>query len=321
MRVCGFYPGVMFVLLLALPAQLKAQTQVPGQIPVQTEAQTLAQTPVQVPVKVQPKAPTRAETLADIRQELGFLHVEIQGLRRQMSTTGPGQQIVGGTEIERLNAIEGELQRLTGRVERMQFHIERIVKDGTNRIGDLEYRLVKLEGGDTSKLGKTTTLGGNTQKIDTPLVPPVTPTTTPAQTATPSVPSSGNLAVSEQADFNAAKAAYEKGTYQQAVALLSAFVKNYPSSPLGAGAYYWRGEAYAGLDKWSNAARSFLKSFSGAPNSNFAPRALYRLGVSLDKIGQRDEACLTLKEVGTRYPGSQSQTDAQQEIDTLQCSG
>ena len=36
-----------------------------------------------------------------------------------------------------------------------------IVSDGTNRVRDLEYRLVELEGGDVSKIDFATTLGGD----------------------------------------------------------------------------------------------------------------------------------------------------------------
>jgi hypothetical protein len=59
-----------------------------------------------------------------------------------------------------VNSIEAELSRLTARTEELSNRIDRIVADGTNRIGDLEFRLVELEGGDVSRLGETSTLGG-----------------------------------------------------------------------------------------------------------------------------------------------------------------
>lgn len=255
-------------------------------------------------------AQTRKETLADIRQELSFLYVEIQNLKREQSTTGVTQTLTtgGDTEIQRLDALEAELQRLTGKVEKLQFRVNRIVKDGTNRIGDLEYRLVKLEGGDVSKLGETTTLGGDASKVVVPVVPQPQPGTQ-------------DLAVAEKGDFDAAKAAYDKGDYKKAADLFAAYGTTYPGGSLTAEAYYWRGQALAELNDWSNAARSFLQSFSATPDSPFAPKALFRLGVSLDKIGQRDEACLTLNEVGVRYPGSESDTNAKTKMTALGCSG
>ena len=41
-------------------------------------------------------AQPRTETLADIRQELTVLHVEIQKLKRELSTTGGAATATGG---------------------------------------------------------------------------------------------------------------------------------------------------------------------------------------------------------------------------------
>lgn len=251
-------------------------------------------------------AQTRRESLADIRQELSFLYVEIQRLKQELSTTGDGQSVSGaGTQLKRLDAVEGELQRITGKVEELEFRIDRIVRDGTRRIGDLEFRLVELEGGDVSKLGETTTLGGEPLKT-----PPVV--VVPDSTRT-------ELAVSEESDYVAAKQAFDEGDHVRAAELFAAFTEAYPGGPMTAEAHYYRGESLAALSNWSSAARSFLQAFSSAPDSDIAPQALYRLGVSLDKIGQRQEACLTLNEVGIRYPGSDAGNLAKADMSAMDC--
>ncbi|MEY8843105.1 tol-pal system protein, partial [Cribrihabitans sp. XS_ASV171] len=107
-------------------------------------------------------AQDRAQTLADIRQELTVLHVEIQRLRREFSTTGaPSSNLSGSSVLERVDAIEAELQRLTRQTEQLTQRIDRVVADGTNRVGDLEFRLCELEADcDIAKLSEGTTLGG-----------------------------------------------------------------------------------------------------------------------------------------------------------------
>jgi tol-pal system protein YbgF len=253
-------------------------------------------------------AQTREETLADIRQELSFLFVEMQQLKQELSTTGAANGVEGDTVLQRLDALEGELRRITGKTEELEFRIDNIVRDGTNRIGDLEFRLVELEGGDVSTLGETSTLGGDLTQTPPPLV------TTPPENGS-------DLAVSEEVDFDNAKAAYDGGDLESAASLFTGFIEDYPGGPLTADAQYWRGEALAGLGEWSSAARAFLQSFSSGPENDLAPQALYRLGVSLDKIGQTEEACLTLNEVSARYPGVDAAARAEGTMANLGCAG
>lgn len=136
------------------------------------------------------------QTLADIRQELVVLNTEVQRLKRELSTTGGvGGGAAGGTVLDRVNTIEIELRRLTDKTEQLEFRIDSVVTDGTNRVGDLEFRLCELEEGcDISALGDTLTLGGGD-----------TPATTPA--ATQPVTDAPQLATQEKADFERAQEA------------------------------------------------------------------------------------------------------------------
>jgi len=253
-------------------------------------------------------AQSRAETLADIRQELSLLYAEIQRLNRELSTTGAGTTVTGESYLQRLDSLEAELSRITGMVERLEHRVERVVKDGTNRIGDLEFRLVELEGGDVTKLGEATTLGGpDPNQVN------VNDTTNPTTSDT------AELAVSEEVDFDKAKAAFDEGNYEAAADAFLAFTEAYPGGPLTAEAQYWRGEALSGMRDWSNAARSYLQAFSSAPDNRIAPDALYKLGISLDKIGQNNDACLTLNEVGIRYPEAEAASLARRDMAALNC--
>ncbi len=252
-----------------------------------------------------------AQTLADIRQELTVLHVEVQRLRRELSTTGAANvTLTGASVLERVAAIETELQRLTAQTEQVSHRIDRVVTDGTNRIGDLEFRLVELEGGDVSQLGETTTLGGD-------------PTVAPGDASgggvvIPSTPTE-ELAVGEEADFQIASKALADGEYQKATELFASFEQSYPGSPLAAEANLNRGKAFDGLGDTREAARAYLASFTANANGPVAPDALFELGAALGRLGQADQACVTLGEVGVRFPGSGAATSAQQEMINLSC--
>ncbi|QDI75005.1 MULTISPECIES: tol-pal system protein YbgF [Leisingera] len=258
-----------------------------------------------------PLAAQDQQTLADIRQELTVLHVEVQRLKRELSTTGsPSADVSGNTVLDRVAAIEGELQRLTLKTEELGHRIDRIVADGTNRIGDLEFRLVELEGGDVGALGETTTLGGG----ELPAAVAVAPQTADGGTA------GGELAIGEQADFDAAEALLAEGQYQEAAEKLAAFNQAYPGSPLAAAAEFSRGKALDGLGDTREAARAYLAAFSGNSAGPVAPKALFELGAALGRLGQTDQACVTLSEVGVRFPGTSAEEEARAELAKLGCS-
>ena len=250
---------------------------------------------------------SQEETLADIRQQLTVLFVDVQRLRRELSTTGGlNSGVVGNTPLDRLNAIEAELQRLTSNAEQLEFRVNRITSEANNRIGDLNFRLCELEAGcDIGQLDDTP-LGG----IQTPTTPAITPD---QGTGGPAV------AIGEQGDIERAQAALAAGDFRSAADQLATFGTTYPGSPLAADADYLRGEALEGLGQTTEAARAYLAAFSGNPTGPKAPDALFKLGASLGQIGQTQDACLTLAEVNVRFPGNPAVADAQAEMQALGC--
>ncbi len=254
----------------------------------------------------------QAETLADIRQELAVLFVELQKLKRELSTTGGAAQPAGGGAfLDRVNAIEAQVQRLTAKTEELEFRIDRVVRDGTNRVGDLEFRLCEIEPGcDIAGLEPGGTLGG---------VAPATGGGT-----APTAPETGTgdgpqLAISEREDFERATAAFEAGEHAQAAEHFAAFLAAYPGSPLSGQAGLMRGRALEAADQQSAAARAYLDTFSAAPDGPEAAPALYLLGRALGRLGQTDEACVMLGQVAPRYPGTEVVAEAEAEMARLGC--
>lgn len=247
-----------------------------------------------------------AQTLADIRQELTVLSVEMTKLKRELATTGTA----GGVQLpvsvlERVNAMESELSRVTSKTEELEFRINRIVDDGTRRVADLEFRLVELEGGDISTLGETTTLGG----ADQATAPAAAPKSHTSQ-----------LAVGEQDDFKRAQEALASGDFRAASDQFTTFNQTYPGSPLAPEADLRRGDALKGTGDTREAARAYLASFGASPSGPNAPESLFKLGASLGALGQSAEACVTLGEVPARFPNSEFATAAGAEQSKLGCS-
>lgn len=257
-------------------------------------------------------AAQQADTLADIRQDMAVLQVELVRLKQELNTTGGASVGLGGTALDRITTIEAELQRITAKAEELEFRLNRVVTDGTNRLGDLEFRLCELDPAcDLGSLGKTAPLGGTAVSTAPPAVA--------------SLPSSdalvvdGELAVSEEADFIAARDALEAGDANGAAQLFALFRETYPGSPLEAPALIGEGRALAEQGDTREAARRYLQAYSGYPDAPAAPEALWRLGVALAALGSTPEACVTLGEVANRYPGSDFITRATASRGELGC--
>lgn len=233
------------------------------------------------------------QTLADIRQDMSVLFVELQKLKRELSTTGASTVTLPPGALDRINAIEAELQRLTAKTEELDFRVSQVAEDGARRLGDLEFRLCELEAGcDIGALGKSPTLGGATSAPA-----PATPQPAPATGGT-------ELAVGEETDFRRAGEALAQGDFQSAADQFAAFRQTYPGGPLEAQALVAEGRALEGLGNTREAARRYLEAYAGYPDDSAGPEALWRLGAALGDLGNVAEACVTLSEVAGRYPGS-----------------
>jgi tol-pal system protein YbgF len=243
--------------------------------------------------------PARGETLADLRAELGALGAELAALRSELVATGSLAQVGGATALARMDAIEAALVRLTARAEELEIRVGRIVADGTNRLADLEFRIVELEGGDPAQLGTPPPLGGGGAPGGT-------------TTASGAIPS-------EQASLDRAREVLGQGDFRAAAELLAAHAAAFPAGPLTGEAHFLRGEALERQDDTPGAARAYLESFSGFPDGPRAADALLRLGLALARLGQGPEACITLAEVGVRYPGSAAAGAALAAMPGLNC--
>jgi tol-pal system protein YbgF len=260
-------------------------------------------------VPVLGQAQDRAQTLADIRAELGALAAEFNALKAELVASGAAATgAAGGDALQRMDTIEAELARLTARTEEVELKLNRVVSDGTNRIGDIEYRLCEVtEGCDPTTLGATPPLGGSGGDVGGAAVAPVA-----TDTGTGTAPATGGteLAVAEKEDFDRAKEVLGQGDFPRAAELFATYAQSYPGGPLVPEAHFQRGEALTRMGDTGNAARAYLDAFSADQTGPFAPDALLKLGEGLGTLGQVQEACVTLAEVGKRFPASTAATQS-----------
>lgn len=262
-------------------------------------------------------AQDRKQTLADIQAELDVLGKQFVQLKQELLTSGAvSTGAAGGSALQRLDSIEAEMSRLTSKTEAIELKLNRVVTDGTNRLGDLEFRVCELETGcDPASLPETAPLGGGstgTAKVAPSAAPPAKP-------AGAASTGGAELAVGEQGDFDRAKGVLDKGDFRQAADLFDTFAKTYPGSPLTQDAQFLRGDALQKAGDTANAGRAYVDAFSASPDGPRAGSALVNLGRILGQLGQVPDACVTLTEVGHRFPGSTDATQAQAAMQELRC--
>ncbi|NYS24033.1 tol-pal system protein YbgF [Rhodobacteraceae bacterium 2376] len=256
--------------------------------------------------------PARADTLADLRVEVERLATDMARLRAELLPgDGSSPPAVDGDTLERIDRIEAALSRLTGQAEELDFRIRQIVRDATNRLGDIEFRLVELEGGDPTQLGTTPPLGG----VDLSL---------PGQTTTPeSAPEAEAdaplMAADEQRTFDQAVALLEDGRADEAAEALKAFLEAYPGGPMTEQAQLRLGEAHRARGATGDAARTYLNLFTAAPQGRHAPAALLALGEALAELGETAEACVMFEELSDRFPGSDEEARGREAFARLSC--
>ncbi|MFM8746759.1 MAG: tol-pal system protein YbgF [Aestuariivirga sp.] len=90
--------------------------------------------------------------------------------------------------------------------------------------------------------------------------------------------------------------------YGEAEAGFTTFLQKYPEHSLAGSAQYWLGETFYVQGDFKSAAAHFLRGYKTYPKSRRAPDSLLKLGISLNRLGQGDQACAALAAVNTEYP-------------------
>ena len=94
---------------------------------------------------------------------------------------------------------------------------------------------------------------------------------------------------------------FDEGQIRLAEQRFSEFIEAFPTSTKLSSALFWRAETRVKSENWIGAANDYLESFTINPDGESAAKTLFGLGVSLGAIGEKDQACLTLDEVGSRF--------------------
>jgi tol-pal system protein YbgF len=111
---------------------------------------------------------------------------------------------------------------------------------------------------------------------------------------------------SPAAHYEQAFALLRDKNYEAAGTAFEDFLKRWPNHELSANAKYWLGESWYVRNNFERAARIFAESYQQAPKGPKGPDNLLKLALSLNGMGKKDEACLTLAQLQKEYGASTS---------------
>jgi tol-pal system protein YbgF len=98
------------------------------------------------------------------------------------------------------------------------------------------------------------------------------------------------------------------------------FLEQHRDHSLAGNAQYWLGETYYVQGDYKQAAQAFLSGYRDFPKSRKAADSLLKLGLSLNRLGQKEQACAAYMQVGSQFPkAAESRKRAQSEIKRAGC--
>lgn len=210
----------------------------------------------------------------------------------------------------RLSQIEDQQRTLTGQLEKINFTLQKLEDRLTRVQADTEQRFQQQQSPVENQPASLAPPygGGNTLG------------TTSAGSA---IPGAGSARGNNPAEalYEAAFAHLRDAKYEEAEEGFKRFLSQYQGHPLSANAQYWLGEAYYVRGDFTQSAKSFAEGYQNFPQSAKAEDSLLKLSLSLSKLGRKDDACLSLRQLQKQFPDTPSpiRRRAEQEIKQLGC--
>jgi len=102
--------------------------------------------------------------------------------------------------------------------------------------------------------------------------------------------------------YNFAFGLVKQADYPAAEAALKSFVRQHPDDGLAGSAQYWLGETYYARGNYAEAAIAFADGYKRYPRGAKAPDDLLKLGMSLARANQKQNACTAFAQLDHDFP-------------------
>lgn len=285
------------------------------------------------PVKAGFGQPGGGDTTGQLLSRINQLENQLQTLSRAIYKGAPlpapsvsspvpgGDDFSGGAAASyegRISQLENSLRQLTGQVEQLSYDIQQIKgRVGSSGIG----RAAPHEDSASSSYADAFSAprrGGSYNR--TP--PGEDDYRGPRGKVLGTVPASSSQD-SAGALYDEAFNDIREAKYETAAVKFKRFMDNYPRHALAPNAQYWLAETYYVRQDYRNGARLFAQNYQDFPQSSKASASLLKLGLSLARLGKKEDACLSFKQLKKEFPGERTPEiqRAEREMGQLGCKG
>ena len=232
------------------------------------------------------------------------------------------------TEI-RLMEMENRLRTVTGQYEEAMYRLTQMNRQMENRLADMDFRLQQLEQGgvvspaagaegDVDAMAPVDAAQADQSSADASVVEasvaesgPGAPTEAAAPAAAPaedvvtpeSHPERYLSEGTAEEQFDEVFRLVRRNKLTQAIESFRAWIALHPDHPHQANAMYWMGRSHAVLGDHGEAASVLVAAYDKHADSEKGAEILLHLGLSLEQLGQNEDACSAFGELERRFTG------------------
>ena len=200
-----------------------------------------------------------------------------------------------------LPVVDGNLEDLYSRISAQ----DQVVKDLTAKMEQIEFNQKQLE-------ERLNTMNADLDVRFNMLV---------NENKGSSLTASNSTKKNDKEAYDEAYNIMKKGDYKKAEEAFTLFMKEYPNSSLIGNANYWLGETYYARGLFEQAVGIFADGFTKYKKNSKAADNLLKLGLTMNKLNKKQEACTAFKSLATEFPKADNRLKdrAKAEAKKLQC--
>ena len=270
------------------------------------------------------------ETLEIIQKDIKTLEKAVysRNLESGNSNLNNNSEDVLTRHLLKLSEIESQFQELTNKFEEINFKLDKlsnrlskVQSDNQLRFQDIELSLLndnengkklskKFEKSNEQKnlpgssqpqdLGSISYKDTNTNETSQKIQSVETTATIVTETFQAEEKILPNESPEKQYEF--AQSLIQVGDYSTAERAFREFVISNPDHNLAGNAQYWYAETLRVRQLYTDAASAYLEGYQKYPKGEKAPENLLKLGISMVKIGEKDQGCKMINGVEKQYP-------------------